>query len=50
MRVKPHRCQPVRMEPEEGVSIDATPDELAEVALRPIKVKVIEDSDAWPLG
>ena len=44
VRVKPHSYQPSKAELEEDAHIDATPDELAETVLRP--VKVVEDLDA----
>ena len=42
--VKPHSYQPSKAELEEPMKIDATPEELARRALRPMKV--IEDPDA----
>lgn len=44
VRVKPHSYQPSKAELEEPVRIDATPDELAEAVLRP--VRMTEDPDA----
>ena len=44
VRVKPHSYQPSKAELEEPVKINATPEELARRALRPMKV--IEDPEA----
>ena len=40
----PHTYQPKKAELEEPVKIDATPDELAEAVLRPVKIVVDEDA------
>ena len=44
VRVRPYAYQPNKAEIEEDVRLDATPDELARAALRP--VEVIEDEKA----
>ena len=44
VRVKPHSYQPSKAEPKEDISLDASPDELAEAVLRP--VKIVQDPDA----
>ncbi|MCY3794810.1 MAG: hypothetical protein OXG51_10615 [Gammaproteobacteria bacterium] len=44
VRVKPRSYQPTKAELEADISIDATPEQLADAILRP--VKVIEDPDA----
>ena len=44
LRVKPRSYQPKNAELEADVSIDTTPDELAEAVLRP--VRLVEDQDA----
>ena len=44
LRVKPRSYQPTKADMAEDVSIDATPDELAEAVLRP--VRIVEDPDA----
>ena len=43
LRVKPRNYQPTRGETEEVAKIDATPEELALAALRP--VRIVEDPD-----
>ena len=44
VRVKPATYQPSRAELEEDMAIDTTPEELARVALQPMKV--VQDDDA----
>ncbi len=44
VRVQPNRYQPTKADLEGDVSIDATPDQLAEALLRP--AVVIEDPEA----
>ena len=44
VRVKPHSYQPSKAELEEPVKIDATPEKLARVALRPMNI--VEDPEA----
>ena len=44
LRVKPRSYQPKNAELEADVSIDTTPDQLAEAVLRP--VRLVEDQDA----
>ena len=44
IRVKPYSYQPSKAELEEAVKIDATPDELVQSVLRP--VKVVSDPEA----
>ena len=45
VRVKPATYQPSKAELEEDASIDTTPEELARVALQPMTVKTIGESD-----
>ncbi len=45
VRVRPASYQPTKAELEEDMSIDATPEELARVALRPVEVKIIGGED-----
>ena len=44
VRVKPHGYQPKKVEREEPVKIDATPEHLARAVLRP--VRIVEDPNA----
>ena len=44
LRVKPRSYQPTKADMAKDVSIDATPDELAEAVLRP--VRMVEDENA----
>ena len=44
VRVKPYSYQPSKVELEEDVSVDATPEEVRAALMRP--VKIVEDADA----
>ena len=44
VRVKPHTYQPNKADLEAPMKIDATPDELARAALRPVKVTQADDA------
>ena len=45
VRLLPARYQPTKAEFEEDMSIDATPEELAQVAFRPVTIKPIGGDD-----
>ena len=45
VRLRPASYQPKKTELEEDMSIDATPEELAKVAFRPVMVKTVDDDD-----
>ena len=44
VRVKPHGYQPKKVEREEPMKIDATPEELARAVLLPVKIVVDDDA------
>ena len=45
VRLRPASYQPKKAEVEEDMSIDATPEELAQVAFRPVTVETIGKDD-----
>ena len=45
VRLRPASYQPTKAELEENMSIDATPEELARVAFRPVTIKPIGGDD-----
>ena len=44
VRVKPYSYQPSKVELEEDVSVDATPEEVRAALMRPVKVEEIADA------
>ena len=45
VRLRPAKYQPTKAELEEDMSIDATPEELAQVAFRPVTIKTVDEDD-----
>ena len=45
VRVRPATYQPNKAELEEDMSVDATPEELARMALQPMTVKIIGEDE-----